>query len=198
MMLALGLPINLRPEAEALRTAFLRWQCRVRQMLMRENQGRPGDPIMPAVTLAGESQPLGHIITVLNKAPGHDKVPEMRHMVQKTHDPLQRREAALRLFSETYFQKTDTFSDVLTATFPPDSPGAARIRAAEHATLTFDAYSQRFDLACRVWRLTDKNPLHTATWWHNLLFNPTLGNGIVVLGFEPDWERSSADPDPRG
>ncbi|MEM8793439.1 MAG: hypothetical protein AAGE80_17595 [Pseudomonadota bacterium] len=197
-MLALGLPINLDPKAEALRTAFLRWQCRVRQILMRDNHGRPDDPIMPAVTLAGETEPFGHIITVLNKAPGQDKVPEMRHMVQKTQDPLQRRESALRLFSETYFQKADTFSDILTATFPPDSPGAAKIRAAERVTLTFEAFSQRFELACRVWRLTDKNPLHGATWWHNLLFNPTLGADIVVLGFEPDWAASTASPDPRG
>ncbi len=198
MMLALGLPIGLDPQSEALRTGFLRWQCRVRQMLMREAQGRPGDPIMPALTLAGETEPMGHIITVLNKAPGHDKVPEMRHMVQKTQEPLQRREAALRLFSETYFQKPETFSDILTATFPPDSPGAAAIRGAERVTLTFEAFSQRFDLDCRVWRLTEKNPLHAATWWHNLLFNPTLGGGITVLGFEPDWTTSTASPDPRG
>ena len=197
-MLALGLPMGLDPAAEALRLGFLRWQCRIRQMAMRDGQGRPTDGMMPALTLAGETDPMGHVITVLNKAPGQDKVPEMRHMVQKTQEPLQRREAALRLFSETYYQKPDSFADTLTATFPPASAGAEKIRGAERVTLTFEAFSQRYDIAARVWKLTEKNPLHAATWWHNLLFNPTLGPDIVILAFEPDWSASSADPDPRG
>ncbi|MEM0943039.1 MAG: hypothetical protein AAGI70_03740 [Pseudomonadota bacterium] len=196
-MLALGLPIGLTPEATALRTAFLRWQCRIRQMIMRDAQGRPGDGIMPALTLKGAVEPMGHIITVLNKAPGHDKIPEMRHMVQKTQDPLARREAALRLFTETYFQKADSFVDTLTATFPPGSAGAAQIRAAERVTLDFEAYAQGFTLEARVWQLTAKNPLYQATWWHNLLFNPSLPPGTVVLAFQPDWAASSARPDPR-
>lgn len=197
-MLALGVPIGLDPEAQQLRLAFLRWQCRIRQMAMRDGQGRPSDGMTPALTLAGETEPIGHIITVMNKAPGHDKVPEMRHMVQKAQDPLARREAALRLFAETYFQKADTFTDALTSTFPPGSPGAAKIRAAEKVTLTFEAFSQRFDIVARVWKLTDKNPLHQATWWHNLLFNPGLNPEIEILAFAPDWTSSSASPDPRG
>ncbi|MEM7508325.1 MAG: hypothetical protein AAF415_16450 [Pseudomonadota bacterium] len=197
-MLALGLPLGLDPQAEALRLAFLRWQCRVRQMMMREEAGRPGDGITPSLTLADEPEPMGHIITVLHKAPGHDMLPEMRHMVQKTNDPLQRREAALRLFAETYFQKAETFVDTLTATFPPGSEGAAKIRAAGQVTLKFEAFRQRFDLVCKVWTLTEKNPLHQATWWHNLLFNPALNPEIVILAFEPDWAASTADPDPRG
>jgi len=180
----------------ALRTAFLRWQCRVRQIIMREHRGRPAEGIVPAVTLAGETEPLGHIITVMVKAPHASKTPEMRHMVQRTHDPAARREAALKLFSEFYYQKPDEFSDTLTATFPPDSAGAARIRAAERCRLTFQAFNQRFDLDCRVWRLAEQNPLWQATYWHNLLFNPALPADTVVLGFEPDWTRSTAEPWP--
>ncbi|MEM8698724.1 MAG: hypothetical protein AAGF44_06105 [Pseudomonadota bacterium] len=197
-MLALGLPIGLDPAAERLRTGFLRWQCRVRQMAMRDAQGRPTDGITPALTLAGAAEPMGHLITLMHKAPGHDKIPEMRHMVQKTQDPLARRESALRLFSETYYQKAETFLDTLTSTFPPGSPGAETIRKAERVTLSFEAFSQRYQLTARVWRLTEKNPLHAATWWHNLLFNPTLDPKIEILAFEPDWSDSSADPDPRG
>ncbi len=185
-----------RAMAHPLRLAFLRWQCRVRQMAMRQGRGRPDDAVTPALWLPGATEAMGHVITVLNKAPAHSLTPELQHMVRRTADPAQRREKALQLFSETYFQRPETFSDMLTATFPPASPGAAAIRAAGACRLVFEAYAQRFEIAARVWQLAEHHPLYQATWWHNLLFNPTLAPGTVVLGFEPDWAESRADPGP--
>ena len=186
--------LGIAPEKHPLRDAFLKWQCHVRQIAMREREGRPDDAVMPALTLHGENAPMGHIITVMSKLPVHSKTPELKHMAKRTHDPAQRREKALQFFSETYYQKGREFSDVLTATFPGDSPGAAKIRSAGHVTLTFEAYNQRFDLACKVWKLAKRNPLWEATWWHNHLFNPDLTADVTVLAFEPDWDASSADP----
>jgi len=191
-----GETLRTQDAATALRDGFMRWQCRVRQIMMREGRGRPGEAISPAVTLVGAETPMGHVITVMSKAPQYSKTPEMRHMARKTNDPALRREAALTFFSEYYYQKAAEFSDTLTATFPPDSPGAAKIREAGRATLTFEAYNQRYDLACRVWTLAGNNPLHQATYWHNLLFNPGLAADTIILGFEPDWARSSAAPSP--
>lgn len=196
MMVQTGDVVRMASANHALRDSFMRWQCRVRQILMRDHQGRPGDPIMPALTLAGEDAPMGHIITLISKSPQFSKTPEMRHMARKTNDPAQRRQSALTFFSEYYYQKAAEFSDILTATFPPNSPGAASIREAGRVTLTFEAYSQRFDLQCRVWNLAERDPLHQATYWHNLLFNPGLAADTIILGFEPDWARSSADPSP--
>lgn len=188
--------LGLSPEPNPLRDAFLRWQCRVRQMMMRDKMGRPDGEIMPALTLPGAAEPMGHIITVMSKGPMHSKTPEMRHMAQRTQDPASIREAALKFFSEFYYQKSAEFSDILTATFPPDSEGAATIRRADRCTLTFDAYNQRYDLDCKVWKLTEKNPLWQSTYWHNALFNPSLSADTVILGFEPDWKASTADPNP--
>ena len=197
-MTGAGEIMRTQDAATALRDSFMRWQCRVRQIMMRDGRGRPGEAIMPAVTLAGAEAPMGQIITVMSKAPQYSKTPEMRHMARKTNDPAQRREAALTFFSEYYYQKTAEFSDTLTATFPPASAGASSIREAGRATLTFAAYNQRYDLACRVWTLAGHNPLHQATYWHNLLFNPELAADTIILGFEPDWSRSSAEPRPLG
>ena len=177
-----------------LRLAFLKWQCRVRQIAMREKEGRPDDAIMPAVILPGQDQPLGHVITVMNKSPGYSVTPELQHMAAKTNDPAQRREQALQFLSASHYQKAAEFSDILTATFPPGSPGAAQIRAAETCRLVFEAYSQRFDLTCKVWHLAPHNLLHQATMAHNTLFNPALHPDTEVLGFEPDWNRCEADP----
>ncbi len=177
-----------------LRKAFMRWQCRVRQMAMRDNEGRPDEAIMPDVFLDGQDEALGAIITVMNKAPGYSVTSELQHMSAKTNDPAQRRDQALTFLSAAYYQKAAEFSDILTATFPPGSPGASKIRDAGHCTLVFEAYSQRFDLKCKVWRLAPHNLLHQATMAHNILFNPGLPPGTEVLGFEPNWNESSSDP----
>lgn len=195
--MTLGAALGQTYTASPLRTAFLKWQCRVRQMAMRDHHGRPDDGIMPALYLPDEAEPLGHIITLINKAPGYSVTPELQHMLAKTNDPAQRRDQAIRYFSATYYQKASEFSDLLTATFPAGSPGAAKIRAAEHVRLRFDAYAQVFDLTCKVWRLGAQNPLRQATLAHNKLFNPALAPDIEVLGFEPDWTASTSDPEYR-
>jgi hypothetical protein len=177
-----------------MRKAFLKWQCRVRQVSMRDAEGRPDDAITPALYLPDSDEPMGHVITILNKAPGYALTAEMNHMFSKTNDPAQRRDQALRFFSASYYQKAAEFSDILTATFPPGSVGAAAIREAGSVRLVFDAYAQVFDLNCKVWRLADHNPLAEATIAHNRLFNPSLAPGTVVLGFEPDWAASTSDP----
>lgn len=182
---------------DPMRMAFLRWQCRVRQTSMRDADGRPDDGITPAVILPGQSDPFGHIITVMNKAPGYSLTAEMNHMLAKTNDPAQRRSQAISFLSATYYQKANEFSDVLSATFPPGSPGAKTLHEAKTVRLVFDAYAQVFDLTCRVWRLAPHNPLHQATMAHNMLFNPALPPATEVLGFEPDWAASSSKPEYR-
>ena len=194
-MSSLGATLGETYSVSPLRMAFLKWQCRVRQMMMRDNLGRPDDSITPALFLPGEEEPLGHIITLLNKSPSYAVTPELLHMAQKTNDPAQRRDQAIRFFSATYYQKAGEFSDILTATFPPGSPGAAMIREAETVRLRFDAYQQVFDLDCRVWRLGPQNPLHQATLAHNRLFNPALPHDTEVLGFEPNWDGSTSVPE---
>jgi len=186
--------LGLGADNHPLRNAFLKWQCHVRQIAMREQDGRPDDAIMPAVTLSGENEPMGHIITVMNKSPAYSDVAELNHMRRKTNDPAQIRAAAIQFLAATYYQKHRAFSDILTATFPPGSTGAARLRRADEVTLTFEAYAQRFDLSCKVWRLLPKNPLAEATMAHNLLFNPDLPPDTEILGFEPNWASSTSDP----
>ncbi|XSG81493.1 MAG: hypothetical protein ACPW61_10460 [Methyloligella sp. ZOD6] len=177
-----------------LKNAFLRWQCRVRQIVMRENGGRPDDAIMPLLTPKGEDQPIGQVITVMPRSPEASVTPELMHMARKTMDPAQRREQALTFFSANYYQKPEEFAAMLTATFQPDSAALARVRAAQHCTLTFQAYSRRFDLSCTIRRLDRSDPLREATWWHNFLFNPNLDADTEVIGFEPSWSESRAHP----
>lgn len=192
-MSSLGATLGESFSVSPLRLEFLKWQCRVRQLAMRDNQGRPDDAITPELYLPGEDQPMGHIITLLNKSPGYSVTPELLHMAKKTNDPAQRRDQAIQFFSASYYQKAKEFSDILTATFPPGSPGAAAIRGAENVRLRFEAFAQVYELNCRVWKLAEHNPLHQATMAHNRLFNPSLPHGTEVLGFEPDWDASRSE-----
>ena len=189
-----GEVLRLDSANEALKEHFMRWQCRLRQIVMREREGKPDDSILPEVLVDGES--LGFVITLICKLGPYSKIPELKHMVRKTNDPALRRKSALTLFSETYYQKSAEFSDVLTSTFVPDSDGAKLLRRAGHCTLRFSAYSQSYDLHCKIWRLSEHNPLWQGTYWHNLLFNPGLSRDTIILGFEPDWSKSTADPMP--
>jgi len=182
-----------KPGGNPMRLQFLRWQCRVRQIAMREKDGRPDDTIMPAVILPGDTEPMGQIITVISKSEPYSKTPELMHMVKRTNDPAQRREKALQLFSETYYQKASEFSDQLTATFQPGSEGAASILDAGGCTLAFAGYGERYELSCRVEALDPYDPLYQATWWHNALFNPNLSADVSVLSFNPDWRHCVAE-----
>lgn len=181
-------------QLNTLKANFMRWQCRVRQLAMRDNEGRPDEAFMPLVTLTAGQEPLGSIITLLSKNEANSKVPEMQHMFKQTYDPAKQREKALQFFSEVYYQKADQFSDILTSTFNPDSSGARAILENGWCTLTFEAYNQRYDVVCEASRLGVDDYHYQATRAHNLLFNPNLHPETIIVAFKPDWNESSADP----
>ena len=177
---------------DELRGRFLRWQCRIRQIAMRRDGGRPASGMTPVVRVSDE--PFARIVTVLSKRPEHSVTMELRHLARRTQDPAERRENALRLFAERHYQAATEFSDTLTASFAPDSQVASGLVEARECRLDFEQFGQRFRLHCAVRRLSEHNPLREATFWHNLLFNPRLPADCIILGFEPDWGRSEAEP----
>ena len=165
----------------------MKWQCHVRQIAMRQHQGRPDEAIRPEVELPGQGS-VGQITTVLNRDPDHSATPELDHIAACTHDPAERLEQALKFLSAGYYQRHRRFSDILTATFAQHSEIAGRVVDAGRCLLRFNAYGQRFDLSCRVGRLQANDPLFLSTLAHNRLFNPTFQPDIQILGFEPDWD----------
>ena len=194
--------VRLDRANEQLRDRFLHWQCRIRQIAMRNHGGRPTTGMTPFASAVREStsesaqatDSIARIVTVLCKRPDHSTTMELRHMARRTHDPAERRESALEFLAERYYQTASEFSDTLTASFPPESHTVARLLDHRECRLAFEQFSQRFHLRCTVRHLSRNNPLHEATFWHNLLFNPRLSVDCVILGFEPDWSKSEAEP----
>ena len=217
-------PLDRAPER--VRDAFLRWQCRVRQIAMRSCEGRPTSGMAPLASpvpapaaepapgagpspdprplpvsesapgSAPDAEPIARIVTVLCKRPEHSATMELRHLARRTHDPAERRAAALELLAERYYQAPREFSDVLTASFPPASETAAKLLAGRECRLDFEQFRQCFRVHCAVRRLSEHDPLREAAFWHNLLFNPRLPADCIILGFVPDWGRSDSDPPP--
>ncbi len=173
-----------------LREKFLKWQCRVRQIIMREDFGKPNNSIMPSVKLINSQEDLGHIITIISKDIPFSHVPEIMHMAKSVIDPMQRRDKAVQYFSSTYFQKHREFSDIITSTFSPNSFGALKIIKSKECLLIFEAYNQYFELFCEAKQLKKDDPFYISTWWHNSLFNPSLHPETIILSFNIDWSKS--------
>ncbi len=189
-----GQVVRLETAQAALRDHFLGWQCRLRQLAVREAGGRPTSGMRPEVRLGEDGPPLGVITTlILRRAPA-EATAEFRHMVRKTQDPAERYDGALEMLAAAYYQRPWEFSDRLTALFGPGSEIAEKLLAAGHCRLAFEQYSQRYSLPCAVRALAEDDPAYQATYWHNALFNPALPGGVRVLGFQPDWALAEAEP----
>jgi hypothetical protein len=173
---------------------FVGWQCRLRQLTAREGDGRPSEGMRPEVEIDGTER--GRITVVLNRLPEHAMLSELRFAVQRTQEPLERWEAAMRLFQGTYFQQPRLFTDELTASFAAGAALAEAAAARGRCTLRFAQFGQRYALPCGVRRLERSDPLFAATWWHNALFNPRLPPDLQILAFKPDWGTAEAEPSP--
>ena len=96
-----------RPEAAqaALRDHFLGWQCRLRQMAVRQAGGRPTSGMRPEVRLAEADTPLGAITTLIVRREPREATAQFRHLVRKTQDPAERHDAALETLAAAYYQR---------------------------------------------------------------------------------------------
>jgi hypothetical protein len=181
-----------RPAAREARQSFLGWQCRIRQLSVRHDDGRPGPGMRPTVRLAPIGVELGRITVLIRKRKSAEVTARFQHMVRRTRDPAERRESALQFLAAAYYQRPDSFSDHLTALFGPDASIAERLIEAGACRLDFEQFGQRFELDCRVEGLAEHDAAFQFTYWHNSLFNPVLPAGVRVLGFQPDWSTGTA------
>ena len=58
---------------------FMKFQCRARQMIMRDNLGRPDDSITPTIYLKGDTKPITKIITLMHKLPEYSALSELAY-----------------------------------------------------------------------------------------------------------------------
>ena len=190
--------VQMAEQQAELRDHFLGWQCRIRQIAMRDFGGRPSDGMRPELTLAGHAASLGPVTVLLNRREPYETIMQLRHIVRRTEDPLLRLEDGMKLLQGTYYQRAREFSDVLTALFGPTSPLVAQLLNIGRARLDFQQFSQSYRVPCDVRLLAEADEAWQATYWHNSLFNPNLPGQVKIVAFKPDWAHASADPSPGG
>ena len=194
---AMGVPpVSDAPPALAVRRHFMGWQCRLRQFAVREQGGKPGAGMCPEAHVGDNRLPLGRVTVLIVRRDAEPVAAELRHLCKRTLDPADRYASAIQYLSAAYYQKPDSFDDEMTALFGPDSNTAVALLDAGLCLLTFEQFSQRYELFCRVRALDRTEPAFQATYWHNSLFNSGLPGEVTVLGFSPDWVTARAEPSP--
>jgi hypothetical protein len=178
----------------ALRDHFLGWQCRIRQIAMRQDGGRPSAGMRPRVLTSGGRELSSALTVLLVPKEPEESTAFFRFQVQKTHDPRDIYERGLALLQADYFQQPKTFSDRLAAVLPEDSALAVTLLGEGTCVLEFDQFRQRYRLPCAVTALGPGDPEREASMWHNRIFSPALSEAARVVSFRPDWEAAEADP----
>jgi hypothetical protein len=176
-----------------LRDDFIAWQCRIRQIAMRADGGRPSPGMRPRVLddSGGELAPALTVLLVPQEPA--ESTAFFRFQVMRSADPRDLYQRGLAYLQADYFHRPQSFSDRMTAVLDAASPLAAKLLDEKHCVLAFDQFSQRWRLPCAVARLAADDPAREASVWHNRIFNPLLPDDACVLQFKPDW-RSAAGP----
>lgn len=181
---------------EAVRNHFLGWQCRIRQIAMRQDGGRPSSGMRPRLLLAsGQELSPGLVVVIVPQDP-EESTEFFQFQLRKTHDPNLVYERGLQYLSATHFQNAKKFSDQLTALFGAGSSISAALLDAGECILEFSQFSQTYRILCAVRELPPGDSAHEATVWHNKIFNPNLPAAVQVVAFQPDWRSAQADPMP--
>lgn len=146
------------------------------------------------VTLPG-GRTLGPLVTLIIKADPSAATQQFQHIAKTTYDPVERYESAIKMLQTVYYQNPREFSDRPTALFAADSAIAEALLAATHCTVVFSQGRQRFSLTCATVRRLPGDPVFTATFSHNVLFNPNLTGPATVVQFVPEWSTAVAEPE---
>ena len=181
---------------EELKTQFLAWQCRIRQMAARQDGGRPSPGMRPRVLDPSGRVMMAAMTTLIVPAEPSASTAFFRFQVQKSPDPRKVYESALNYLQDGHFTSAAEFSDELTALFAPGSKLAAELVKARQCLLEFTEYSQTWRMTCEVRKLASRSPERQATLWHNRAFNRDIPGDAAVLGFKPDWRSAAASPLP--
>ncbi|HEX9906703.1 MAG TPA: hypothetical protein VGA77_17275 [Propylenella sp.] len=187
----------MQPPADILRDHFLGWQCRIRQIAVRQDGGRPAPGMRPRViSTTGREIAAAFTVLVVPKEAA-ESTAFFRFQVQRTPDPREAYEGGLAYLQADYFQQPKRFSDRLTALLPEKSPVAAALLAEGGCLLEFNQYRQFYRLPCAVFELPAGDSAREATLWHNRVFNPSLTDDVQVLAFRPNWATTEARPSPQ-
>ena len=179
---------------ETLRQQFLIWQCRLRQIAMREDGGRPAEGMRPKILSPdGDMLSAGAIVLLVRSDPA-ESTDFFEFQVRQNHDPNEVYQNGLTFLQSTHYHRANRFSDEMTALFLPESWLAALLAELGACRLEFRQFGQSYRLPCAVREMAPGEPAYRNTLWHNRLFNTRLSDDVRILGFKPDWTAAASQP----
>ncbi len=177
---------------EILRQQFLIWQCRLRQIAMRDEGGRPSDGMRPEI-LSPDGRVLSEgVIVLLVRNDPEESTDFFEFQVKQNHDPNEVYQKGLTFLQSIHYHRANRFSDEMTALFLTESRLATLLATLRECRLDFQQFGQSYRLPCAVRELARDEPAHQNTLWHNRLFNTQLSDHVRILGFKPDWTAAAA------
>ena len=179
----------MRPDD--LRNHFLTWQCRIRQIAMREEEGRPSQGMRPRVLDENGHEMSAGIIVLLVREDSFESSEFLKFQVQKYNDPQDVYKKALIFLQSTHYHRAAEFSDEMTGLFGSDSALVERMLSDQPVILEFTQFNQTYKVPCAPRLLAEDDPAYQATLWHNRVFNPNIGANIQIIAFKPDWGEAS-------
>ncbi len=178
--------------AHDLNSHFLTWQCRIRQIAMREDGGRPSPGMCPRVLTADGEELASNIVVLLIRESPAESTEFLKFQVKKHNSPEDIYNKALTFLQSTHYHRAIEFSDEMTGLFAASSPLVERLLIEGKCVLAFEQFGQKYSLPCRIRQLDPNEPSFQATIWHNRVFNPNLGDDVAIVGFQPDWDEAIA------
>ena len=176
---------------ETLRQRFLIWQCRIRQIAMREDGGRPSAGMRPQI-LSPDGRTLSDgVVVLLVRSDPAESTDFFRFQVNRNHDPNEVYLKGLAFLQSTHYHRASQFSDEMTALFLPESRLAALLAGLRTCRLEFRQFGQSFRLPCGAREMAPDEPAYRSTLWHNRLFNTRLSDDVRIIGFKPDWKAAA-------
>ncbi|MCB1379947.1 MAG: hypothetical protein KDK89_16505 [Alphaproteobacteria bacterium] len=171
-----------------LKSQFIGWQCRIRQMSARDYGGQPMAAMHPRVSSKKGDVILPAMMILLVPEDTTPSTAFLRFQLQKTSEHQRARDASVKYLAADFYQLPELFSDEMTAVFGPGSETAARLMKLKEVLLDFDQFSQSCRMFCKVRKLGQSEDAREFSLWHTRVFNPNVSNEALVLGFKPDWK----------
>ncbi len=169
---------------------FMTWQCRIRQIAMREDGGRPSQGMRPRVlNSAGEEISVCIIVLLIRENP-MESTEFLKFQVKKHNTPEDIYKKSLTYLQSTHYHRAIEFSDEMTALFAKGSQFSESLLANGNCVLEFSQFNQTYKIPCNIRELNSVEPAYQATLWHNRVFNPSLSDEVSILGFQPDWDEA--------
>ena len=133
-------------DRDPIQNYFIGWQCRVRELALRSEEGRPNGGMRPKIALKNGKVVFPAATLLIIPEHPDQIIRQFRFMALKTQDPKERYTKALQLLAARFYQKTEDFSGAMAGIFSRFSDEVMALEKDGYCIIEFDYQQQAFNL----------------------------------------------------